>query len=573
MCGIGVVFGKGLTSSIVTSVIDVPTLSRRGPNYTGIEVVASGRVGMVATVLHVRGEIITAQPKSRDGVVMCFNGESYDSTGNDVDCIMSRIINDTGCDRVGRVLKLVKGPFACAIWDEEYQTLWIGSDPLGRRSLLAHDNWFSSVNCIGGVGDAVEVPPLGLIRIDMNTNVIKFQTWNGQIIVKPEKDSTRSWIESLETIVDINMSVPIFLPSLCSSMDAFSAALRESVRIRVVSRRVGAAIGILFSGGIDCTVLAVLVSQYMEKDEPIDLINVAFGIDSGKVDQVPDRQTSINGLLELRELCPGREWRLVEVNLSVSDIEESRKDVESRLSPQNTVMDFNIGTVLYHASKAEGRLLVSGSYSKITSEHCRYGDSKTAPGTSFDSSTVVYESYKSKATILFSGLGADELFGGYGRHRTVFRKYGQEALSAELQKDFTRLWRRNLHRDDRLISDFGRELRHPYLDTDFIRVLTTQIPVTDICDLSLPPGVGDKKILRDYAREVLKLGPSSSLQKRAIQFGTRIANKNVAGYVKLNDELEVSEIVNPLFSGLPSKSPVEYLSKSYNRKLNKPNFE
>ena len=62
------------------------------------------------------------------------------------------------------------------------------------------------------------------------------------------------------------------------------------------------------------------------------------------------------------------------------------------------------------------------------------------------------------------GSGADEQLGGYGRHRTVFRKEGWRGLAAELRAERERLWLRNLGRDDQVISDWDREARHPYLD-------------------------------------------------------------------------------------------------------------
>ena len=66
----------------------------------------------------------------------------------------------------------------------------------------------------------------------------------------------------------------------------------------------------------------------------------------------------------------------------------------------------------------------------------------------------------------------------------------------------------------------------------------------EICDLTLPPGIGDKKILRDAAKMV-GCEESASLVKRAIQFGTRMAHKKVAGYVKLTSEMSTAQLVNP----------------------------
>ena len=61
---------------------------------------------------------------------------------------------------------------------------------------------------------------------------------------------------------------------------------------------------------------------------------------------------------------------------------------------------------------------------------------------------------------------------------------------------------------------------------------------------------GDKRILRRAARS-LGLGASASLQKRAIQFGTRIANKHVCGKATLDAQLDLAEVVHPLAERAP----------------------
>lgn len=129
--------------------------------------------------------------------------------------------------------------------------------------------------------------------------------------------------------------------------------------------------------------------------------------------------------------------------------------------------------------------------------------------------------YRSQARVLLVGIGADELLAGYGRHRTVFNSGGLEALQAEMAKDQSRLWQRNLGRDDRCVADSGREAWFPFIDEMVVEFLYS-LNIHDIADLSLGQGVGDKRILRDAAR-LAGLGSCSDLVKRAIQFGTRIA--------------------------------------------------
>lgn len=68
----------------------------------------------------------------------------------------------------------------------------------------------------------------------------------------------------------------------------------------------------------------------------------------------------------------------------------------------------------------------------------------------------------SSAKVLMSGLGADEVFGGYARYATASKR-GLPDLQAEISLDLDRLWERNFGRDDRVISYTGRECRYPFL--------------------------------------------------------------------------------------------------------------
>eukprot|EP01126_Amoeba_proteus_P061298 TRINITY_DN8212_c0_g1_i2.p1 TRINITY_DN8212_c0_g1~~TRINITY_DN8212_c0_g1_i2.p1 ORF type:complete len:103 (-),score=15.86 TRINITY_DN8212_c0_g1_i2:12-320(-) len=86
-----------------------------------------------------------------------------------------------------------------------------------------------------------------------------------------------------------------------------------------------------------------------------------------------------------------------------------------------------------------------------------------------------------------------------------------------------RIWIRNLGRDDRVLSDHGREARHPFLDENLMKFLWTR-PLWHVCDLSENAGMGDKKILR-LVSDFLGIYTASRAQKRAIQFGTDIAKQ------------------------------------------------
>lgn len=72
-------------------------------------------------------------------------------------------------------------------------------------------------------------------------------------------------------------------------------------------------------------------------------------------------------------------------------------------------------------------------------------------------------------------MGADELFGGYTRHRTTLRQRGWTALSQELDTEVSRISERNLGRDDRVVCHHGRQSRLPFLDEKFVKY-TREIP-------------------------------------------------------------------------------------------------
>lgn len=75
-------------------------------------------------------------------------------------------------------------------------------------------------------------------------------------------------------------------------------------------------VSVLFSGGLDSTVLALLCDKFVSSDQPIDLYNVAFEHPSNNTADfnVPDRKTGESSLLELKKLAPHRTWNFVKVS-------------------------------------------------------------------------------------------------------------------------------------------------------------------------------------------------------------------------------------------------------------------
>ena len=123
-----------------------------------------------------------------------------------------------------------------------------------------------------------------------------------------------------------------------------------------------------------------------------------------------------------------------------------------------------------------------------------------------------------------------------------------------MQLDVDRIHTRNLGRDDRVISEHGKETRYPYLSLSLIYHLSN-VPVHFKVDPRLVPAPptdlqpvtpasvqglpGDKLLQRLAARE-LGLFEVAERPKRAMQFGTRSAKmeqgtKRVRGDMQLRD--------------------------------------
>ncbi|GAU98147.1 hypothetical protein RvY_09327 [Ramazzottius varieornatus] len=479
-----------------------------------------------------------------------------------------------------RVLSEVKGPFALVYYDRANDTLFFARDRFGRRSLIwmrTETNQFVLCSVLPTeLSQAAEVSygevcPHGLFSMkiqksslsftfspwmmtasseshDLSSELKHFAAHNDlHIFSLTEKREVQSYF-STETVkvAELTITVPdaINLAEIvmmtwveitekyperrltdCSSkfewlqeiigppaisvlpvVQNFEDHLRKSVERRcryVISKckNCGSTcahskIAVLFSGGIDSLCVAYLAHSYVFESEPIDLLNVGFHADSQpeKAAIAPDRLTAIAGLEVLRSCCPTRQWNFVEIDVPKSEVDQVRSThLWKLLTPQTTVLDCSIGTALWFAARGEGKL-----------------------------KTTKTEYYVSPARVVLSGLGADELLGGYSRHRTRLQRDGKAGLLEELNMDIRRIGVRNCGRDDRVISDHGREARYPFLDENLADFLCS-LPAALRCNLTLPRGLGDKLLLRLL---MLKLGFGPDvvmLEKRAMQFGTRIA--------------------------------------------------
>ncbi|KAH8380717.1 asparagine synthetase domain-containing protein CG17486 [Drosophila serrata] len=529
------------------------TIKNRGPDKQD-EVILSFQTGSIllaGSVLWQQGANVQKQPIDKGDFLILCNGDFYNlqkpDNISDTLFIANRLAECINAEQIISVLKSLQGPHSLLIYDKSNQILYFSRDTLGRNSLII-ERTQHGINLLSVSGFfnnnqlSIELPPLGIYQMKVNnlTSCVvhlwqPLNEYSEQLLynldakvgLKTTVESIISpnWLLKKKSKIDYDFyKTPyntdhvelyenlISQPKIKASLNAFDKLLSKSVANRVectaplcriclsalntkktVCRH--AKICILFSGGIDCTILAFLANKFVPHDEPIELINVAFESLGGqnvseKRWDVPDRRTSLMSANELKSVCPERFWNFLEVNVTRDELKTQLSTrIKNLIYPLQTILDESLGCAYWFASNCSN----------------------------------------STARVALIGSGADELFGGYCRHRNAYkrclgsRSERQLSVQKELDFDWQRLPARNLARDDRVIGDNGKTARSPFIEENIVEFVRSLEPYQKCC-FNFPEGVGDKLLLRLYAYKI-GLRDVALIKKRAIQFGSRIANK------------------------------------------------
>lgn len=345
---------------------------------------------------------MTIQPCiDEDGNVLLWNGDVF--SGNSLESgesDTSFILRTFQSTNVVSTLEKIKGPYSFVYYQKSTNTLYFARDSFGRHSLLVNFNsvnnslTFTSVTS-RKLQQTLEIPAIGIFALNLsnfnflNLNIIcfpwqkadnlfyenikKLETYfntNVQIekVVFPSKEESPNSRNIDEKYFHVNMESKNFeniMEFLLKRGDIFERVeklenlLKESIETRIKKQPsycknciklinkndiecCHTKIGILFSGGLDSSILSVIADNFIPENESIDLINVAFEKNSKNQNEetynVPDRKTGRQSLADLKLICPKRNWNFIEVGYSkfiFQSIREKRGNYFNQEKPGN----------------------------------------------------------------------------------------------------------------------------------------------------------------------------------------------------------------------------------------------
>ncbi|MDI6701620.1 asparagine synthetase B [Methanothermobacter wolfeii] len=443
MCGIAGYRGPG-AEKLVEKMLAAQ--KHRGPDASGIyhdgrvrittpageEVLEAPVTGDVALGHNLLSIIGGPQPVTGRGVLV-FNGEIYNhrelhGEGSDAEVLLKLIEEQEGdMEEVLRsTVNTIDGDYAFAYYDGE--NLALVRDPVGVKPLHHSGEAFASEKKALwriGLGDVGTLKPGHAL---INGREVRLRGL-------PEPEPLRAGYDELR--------------------DELIARLRSAVekRTRGLDRA-----AMVFSGGVDSTMLAVLLKEHL------DIRLYAVGTrGAGDLEFASRAADDLKLDLEI-------------IEVDEETIREALPGVLTAIE-EYSVMKIGVAMPLYIAS------------GRASSEGYR---------------------------VMFSGQGADELFAGYHRYRRLLE---EGKLEEALIHDLENIYHVNLERDDAAAMANSMELRVPFLDLEVIG-LAVSIPIS--YRILGPGDELRKRILREAALELGVPEYIAMRPKKAAQYGSGI---------------------------------------------------
>lgn len=183
----------------------------------------------------------------------------------------------------------------------------------------------------------------------------------------------------------------------------------KAIRKELGKLNEGDKVGVLFSGGVDSTLIA-----YCLKELGVEFICYTAALEGEKLSAARD-------LVSAREVAKKYGFQLKENILNVDEMEPVLKDVVKIIDSTN-VVKAGVAMPLY---------------------------------------LCMQKASEDKVGALFSGLGSEEIFAGYERHIS-------EDINRECRKGLQEIQERDLERDNALAEHFNMKLLLPFLEKELV---------------------------------------------------------------------------------------------------------
>ncbi len=514
MCGIVGMAGN-FNKEMLISVLD--SIKHRGEDYSDIFIDEDNKIGLghnllsIFNLINEKNQISdnleeNKQPIILNDLVLVFNGEIYNfnkledflKENNEnyiksesdsqllihlIDYYYNSLESEGLLNSVKSVLDQLDGDYSFAVYDMKNDDLAICRDPIGVKPLFYGIDEENDLKAFasekkalwkGGFDDK-NIHNLSPGSILYNWKLIDSEENLINQIINTDFKEIKNNFKEYKDYLDTKDSYEVYKELLTD--DLYSAVEKRVENIVNV--------GLIFSGGVDSTILAVLLKKIAEnRDEkiknnenipsyakPLNIRLYSVGVENSQ-----DIQFS-------KEIAEELNLPLKTIIIDENTVKESIKPVLTAIEDDN-IMKLGVGMTIYLAAKA-----------------------------------MKEDGIK----VALSGQGADELFGGYNRYlkhfeeNSLFDAYFD--LDEEIYHDIANMYHVNLERDDAVSMANGVELRVPFLDKDIIS-LALDIPgkykIKDNEDLLR------KHILRDAAKSIGVPDYIADRPKKAAQYGSGI---------------------------------------------------
>ena len=504
MCGI-----VGMAGNFNKELLDdvLKSINHRGEDYSNTFIDEEKGIGLGHNLLSIfnlideNNEIhdnleYNKQPIILNNLVLVFNGEIYNfnkleeflkendgnySKSRSDSQLLANLINyyynsndENLLESVKSVISELDGDYSFAIYDKKHNNLAISRDPIGVKPLFYGIDDENHLKAFASEKKALwkakisdeNIHDLAPGSILYNWELIDLDSLINKLIntdFKEIKSNYNEYKDYLDTKDSYEVYTELFRDDLYSAVEK---------RVENISN-----VGLIFSGGVDSTILAVLLKQIAEnRDNDKNPIPLNIKLYSVGIENSQDIKFS-------KEIAEELGLDLKTVIIDENTVKESIKPVLTAIEDDN-VMKLGVGMTIYLAAKAMK---------------------------------------EDNIKVALSGQGADELFGGYNRYLKHFEENSlfdaYFALDEEIYHDIANMYHVNLERDDAVSMANGVELRVPFLDKDIID-LALDIP--GIYKIKDNEDVLRKHILRDVAKSIGVPDYIADRPKKAAQYGSGI---------------------------------------------------